>query len=107
MTKSAALKDRYATLSDTANEATGYAEIFAHLNGAMTLEETIEQIKIATRQLARKQMKWFRRFPNVRWIAGDQPAEAIATQILGEGLERCTSSNVEVKDPPWRARIVE
>jgi len=73
---------RYGKLSDTASEATGYAELIAHLNGALPLDQTIERIKMATRQLARKQMKWFRRFPNVRWIAGDQPPEAIAEQIV-------------------------
>jgi tRNA dimethylallyltransferase len=57
---------RYGQLSPTAAEATGYSELIAHLEGKLPLEDAIEQIKIATRQLARKQLKWFRRFPNVR-----------------------------------------
>lgn len=73
---------QYQRLSPTASEATGYAELIAHLNGSMSLIDAIEQIKIATRQLARKQMKWFRRFPAVRWIPGDQSAEMSAEQIL-------------------------
>jgi tRNA dimethylallyltransferase len=77
-----ALRARYGTLSNTASEATGHSQLIAHLDGATSLQDTIEQIKIATRQLARKQMKWFRRFPNVRWIPGDQPADAIAAEIL-------------------------
>jgi tRNA dimethylallyltransferase len=76
------LLSRYPNLSRTAAEATGYAELIAHVKGAMTLTDAIEQIKIATRQLARKQMKWFRRFANVRWVPGDQSAEAIVEQIL-------------------------
>lgn len=69
------LLHRYGVLSKTASEATGYHEVFEHLRGNLTLEEAIEQIKIATRQLARRQMKWFRRFANVHWIAGDMDLE--------------------------------
>jgi tRNA dimethylallyltransferase len=69
------LLHRYGTLSGTAGEATGYHELAEHLAGRMSLEDAIEQIKIATRQLARRQMKWFRRFPNVLWLSGDRPIE--------------------------------
>ena len=70
-----ALLDRYGELSETAAEATGYAELLAHLRGEKKLEDAVEQIKIATRQLARRQMKWFRRFRSVTWIAGDKSLE--------------------------------
>jgi tRNA dimethylallyltransferase len=66
------LKD-YGRLSPTAAEATGYRELIDHLQGRLSLDDAIEQIKISTRQLARRQMKWFRRFPNVTWLPGDQP----------------------------------
>ena len=65
-------------LSPTAAEATGYRELIAHLEGRLPLDDAVEQIKIATRQLARRQMKWFRRFPGVKWIDGDQPVERLA-----------------------------
>jgi tRNA dimethylallyltransferase len=77
-----ALLDRFGSLSPTAGEATGYRQIIEHLAGKLTLEDAIEQIKIATRQLARRQMKWFRRFPNVRWIQGDRPAAELAAEVL-------------------------
>lgn len=70
-----ALLDRFGTLSKTASEATGYHELIAHVRGAMSLEDAIEQIKIGTRQLARRQMKWFRKWPRVRWIDGMLPLE--------------------------------
>lgn len=69
-------------LSLTAAEATGYRELIDHVQGRLTLEEAIEQIKIATRQLARRQMKWFRRFHNVHWLSGDKPVEENAAEIL-------------------------
>ena len=69
------LLDRYGTLSPTAAEATGYHELIGHVRGRMSLDDAVEQIKIATRQLARRQMKWFRRFPRTRWIPGGLPLE--------------------------------
>jgi tRNA dimethylallyltransferase len=75
------LLDRFGTLSYTAAEATGYRELIEHVQGKMSLEDAAEQIKIATRQLARRQMKWFRRFPNVKWIAGDQPVAELASTV--------------------------
>jgi tRNA dimethylallyltransferase len=69
-----ALVERYPQLSQTAAEATGYAELIAHLNGRTSLDEAVEQIKIGTRQLARRQMKWFRRWPQVKWLAGESAA---------------------------------
>jgi tRNA dimethylallyltransferase len=70
------------SLSPTAAEATGYHELAEHLKGNITLEEAIEQIKIATRQLARRQMKWFRRFPNVHWLPGDSPSDELTRHAL-------------------------
>ena len=69
------LLEHYGELSKTAGEATGYRELIAHLGGDMSLDDAVEQIKIATRQLARRQMKWFRRFENVTWLRGELPIE--------------------------------
>jgi tRNA dimethylallyltransferase len=77
----------YGTLSHTAAEATGYRELIDHLAGKMSLDEAAEQIKIATRQLARRQMKWFRRFREVKWLKGDQPAEAVAAEAVAHWRE--------------------
>ncbi len=72
---------RYGTLSKTAAEATGYAELIAHVRGQISLEDAVEQIKIATRQLARRQLKWFRRFRDVQWLAGHQLPDVLAGVI--------------------------
>jgi tRNA dimethylallyltransferase len=78
------LLDRFGTLSQTAGEATGYRELIDHLHGHLTLEEAVEQIKIGTRQLARRQMKWFNRFTQVKWLAGDRAVEENVVEILKE-----------------------
>ena len=75
------LLEKYGHLSPTAAEATGYQELIAHLEGKISLDDAVEQIKIATRQLARRQMKWFRRFPGVTWVNGDQPTDEIQKLI--------------------------
>ena len=66
------LLQRDRPISHTAGEATGYRDLIEHLQGKMSLDDAAEQIKIATRQLARRQMKWFRRFANVMWINGQR-----------------------------------
>jgi tRNA dimethylallyltransferase len=73
---------RYGTLSHTASEATGYRELIEHVRGGLSLDDAAEQIKIGTRQLARRQMKWFRRFAGVQWLAGEQGANAVVEAVL-------------------------
>ena len=41
-----------------------------HLGGEITLDEARELIELTTRQLVRKQMKWFRRDERIQWIEG-------------------------------------
>ncbi|MCK4625633.1 MAG: tRNA (adenosine(37)-N6)-dimethylallyltransferase MiaA, partial [Phycisphaerae bacterium] len=59
-------------LSQQAAQALGYAEMIEHLDGKCTLDEAFEQIKINTRQFAKHQRTWFRRFRNVHWIDVDE-----------------------------------
>jgi tRNA dimethylallyltransferase len=74
-------------LSETARRAVGYAEIIAHLEGRISLDRAIEDIRINTRHFAKAQRTWFRRFPATQWIdvvPGDT-AESVAARI--EALE--------------------
>ena len=75
---------RFGTLSKTAAMATGYRELVDYLIGRRSLDEATERIKIGTRQLGVAQMKWFRRFPRVAWLAGDQLTDAITQACLAE-----------------------
>ena len=71
-------------LSKQAAAAIGYAEVIAHLNGQMNLDETVERIKINTRRFAKSQRTWFKTFRNVHWIdiAEDQTAESVLKTAL-------------------------
>jgi len=73
---------RHGRLSATAAEATGYAELIAVVQGRGTVADAGEQIKIATRQLARRQMKWFRRFPGVHWLSGQEDVQKNARAVV-------------------------
>jgi len=39
----------------------GYRQVWAYLDGEMTLEECLERIKFETHRFARQQHNWFRR----------------------------------------------
>lgn len=67
----------------SARQALGYAEVLAWADGAATREETEERIVLRTRQFARRQRTWYRKFP-VRWLDPDDPAIAeAALEALG------------------------
>lgn len=50
----------------------GYKELFAHFDGQCTLAEAVEQIKIHTRQYAKRQMTWLRRDESYQWIMPEE-----------------------------------
>jgi len=51
-----------------ASRAIGYAELAEHLDGRVSLDEAAERTVKRTRELARRQMAWFRRDPRIRWF---------------------------------------
>lgn len=60
-------------LSRTAAEALGYRELAAHLRGETSLSDAVAEIVSRTRSFARRQRRWFRRDPRIRWFdAADQ-----------------------------------
>jgi tRNA dimethylallyltransferase len=65
----------------TAMQALGYRQVVEHLRGEHSLPETVELVKIKTRQFAKRQMTWFKRQLSVEWInlaARDLPNEIAA-----------------------------
>ena len=59
----------------TARRAIGYAQALAQLNGELTEAEAIARTQALTRRYARRQVSWFRRYPDVEWRA-PQSAES-------------------------------
>ena len=50
----------------------GYKELFDYLDGKCTLQQAVEQIKINTRQYAKRQMTWLRKDKDYRWFTVDE-----------------------------------
>ena len=57
----------------------GYKELFDYLDGKCTLEQAVEQIKINTRQYAKRQMTWLRKNGDYRWFTIEEVDEIIDT----------------------------
>ena len=52
----------------TALQAIGYKELLPVLDGRVTLQEGIAEVKLRTRQYAKRQLTWFRRNPEMYWL---------------------------------------
>jgi tRNA dimethylallyltransferase len=67
----------------------GYKQVVQFLGGEADLKTTISAVQQAHRNYAKRQMTWFRREPDVNWIAGlgDQPeAQAKAVALLEQHI---------------------
>ncbi len=59
----------------------GYRQLYAHLDGEMTLPEAVERIKFETHRFARQQNTWFRADdPAITWF--DMGEEGVETAVL-------------------------
>ncbi|ACA59097.1 tRNA (adenosine(37)-N6)-dimethylallyltransferase MiaA [Candidatus Desulforudis audaxviator] len=63
----------------------GYKEIAAHLRGSLTLEEAIHILKRNTRRFAKRQLTWFRRDEQIRWLDVEECGGPVgaAREIVG------------------------
>lgn len=68
--------------SKTAKQAIGYKELKPYLDGAVSLDEAVEKLKMETRRYAKRQLTWFRNKENVNWLYIDETNEKTL-------LERC------------------
>ena len=67
-------------------QTVGYSEIFEHLDGLMSLEVAIEEIKKNTRQYAKRQMTWFKKDKEINWVNAKQIGEIVSmAQKLVQG----------------------
>jgi tRNA dimethylallyltransferase len=70
----------------TATQAIGYAELARHLRGDLSLEEAVALTVTRTKQLARRQMAWFRRDPRVQWFRAGSGGATDALAEIGRYL---------------------
>ena len=74
------------SMSQTARQALGYAELNRHLDGRCTLDQAVGDIVIHTRQFAVRQERWFRRDPRIRWVHIEKDPVTEIAPILAEHL---------------------
>ena len=51
--------------------AVGYRQLWQHLEGECTLDDAVKNAIAATRQLAKRQLTWLRKWPHLGWIYTD------------------------------------
>lgn len=68
-------------LSMPSMRAVGYRQMWLWLAGELSHEAMVEKAIVATRQLAKRQLTWLRRWPNINWLdslSADSQKEAVA-----------------------------
>lgn len=56
----------------TARQAIGHKELQPYIDGDITLDEAVENLKRETRRYAKRQLTWFRRNENINWLYADE-----------------------------------
>lgn len=75
----AMLLERQGGISRGARQALGYKELADHVEGLCSLDEALDLAIRRTRRFARRQQRWFRRDPRIRWIE----AETDGSDLVG------------------------
>ena len=87
------LADMGCTRNMVSMQGLGYKEILDYLSGEIPLEEAVYILKRDTRHFAKRQITWFKRERDVRWLELEQfqndrkkVLEHILDEIEGEGI---------------------
>lgn len=62
------LKKMGLNIKNNSMQGIGYKEVLEYIDGEKTLDETVDLIKKRTRNYAKRQMTWFRKMENVRFM---------------------------------------
>lgn len=70
-------------LSREARQALGYRELWEEMDHGVPWDRTVELIKRNTRRYAKRQLSWFRQFPDVHWfdLEGEVNWKDLARQV--------------------------
>lgn len=56
----------------TSKQAIGHKELLPYINGEISYEDAVENLKRATRRYAKRQLTWFRRNDEINWLYADE-----------------------------------
>lgn len=91
----------------TAGGAIGYKEFFPYFSGERTLAETVEEIKLRSRQYAKRQLTWFRACADAHTLYIDtpdgtlrDPAELLAEAetVIADAIRDYKHANASAKE---------
>lgn len=72
----------------TAMQAIGYKEFAAALRGEEPVFQAVAEVKLRSRQYAKRQLTWFRRTPDIRWVTWENtPDLALGRQKVTAYME--------------------
>lgn len=77
--------------SSTAVKAIGYKELEPFFTGDTTLEQALENLKRETRRYAKRQLTWFRRNENIKWLLTD---ELTTEEAINKAIDTINQSNI-------------
>ena len=63
-------------------QTVGYKELFAYLEGKISLDQAVAEIQQNTCQYAKRQLTWFKKDPGIRWMDARQDGEKLLKEIL-------------------------
>ena len=83
--------------SGTASAAIGYKELVDYIEGRCSLNEAVENLKLASRRYAKRQLTWFRHEKDARVIYADKPDGQMrsAEEMLLEALSLAKEFRLE------------
>lgn len=62
-------------------QTVGYKELFEYLEGSISLDKAIEKIKTNTRNYAKRQLTWFKKDREIKWINATTPLGEISESL--------------------------
>jgi tRNA dimethylallyltransferase len=85
--------------------AVGYRQLWRHLENECSLDEAVQEALAATRQLAKRQLTWLRKWKHLAWIDTDQEGNVVANRGTARQIAAPGTTPVELalnylKRPP-------
>lgn len=72
------------TEESTAAQAIGYKEMLSYIKGEISIGEAVELIKKNTRNYAKRQTTWFKRYDSISVVPDDENGEIKSADVLAE-----------------------
>lgn len=93
------LYDKGLISEGTSSAAIGYKEIVEHFEGKCSLDQAIENIKLASRRYAKRQLTWFRHEKNAKVIYADTEDGRLKepSEMLNEAVDIAEMFKLEYK----------